>query len=65
MPADDAHDPQDEAVDDVRRRFAQALERKRSRNAPGQPGVGDEQSGKAHGSSGPAKQQRTFRRKSG
>ena len=51
--------------DELHRRFREALDRKRNRATDGVDGSGEDQSGKPHGSTGPAKQQRTFRRKSG
>jgi hypothetical protein len=51
-------------LDDVKRKFREALERKRgthaSANAEGAPDTG-----KVHGSHGPAANRRSFRRKSG
>jgi hypothetical protein len=61
--ADGSREPQES--DDVRRRFKEALERKQ-RQGRSSSGAGDAAGGpKAHGGSGPAKAQRTFRRKSG
>ncbi len=59
-------DPKDVDQDDAaRRRFREALERKKGR-AGGDAGAASEGgSAKPHGASGPAKSQRTFRRKSG
>lgn len=59
--ADESETPTD---DDMRKRFQDALERKKNAShatATGAGGAGD----KGHGGSGPAKAQRTFRRKSG
>ena len=57
-----APEPED---DELHRRFREALDRKRNRSAVGGAGSGDDQGAKPHGTTGPAKQQRTFRRKSG
>lgn len=51
--------------DELHRRFREALDRKRNRGTVGTTGSSDDQSAKAHGTTGPAKQLRTFRRKSG
>ncbi len=52
-------------TDDMRKRFQEALERKKqASHATGAAGAGGD-GGKGHGGSGPAKAQRTFRRKSG
>jgi hypothetical protein len=50
--------------DDMRRQFREALERKHGHGAVGAGGA-DGEAGKPHHASGPAKAQRTFRRKSG
>ena len=59
-PADDAVDPDDE----LKRKFREALERKRQAqsSAGGGSGKGDS---KIHGTHGPAAHRRSFRRKSG
>jgi Family of unknown function (DUF5302) len=54
-----------EKQDELHRRFREALDRKRKRSSGGASGSTEDQSGKPHGTTGPAKQQRTFRRKSG
>jgi Family of unknown function (DUF5302) len=51
--------------DEVHRRFKEALDRKRNRSTMGATGSGEDQGAKSHGTTGPAKQLRTFRRKSG
>ncbi|RJK96351.1 hypothetical protein D5H78_08910 [Vallicoccus soli] len=51
--------------DDVRRRFEEALERKRHRHGGGAGEEGARRGGAPHASTGPARQQRQFRRKSG
>ena len=51
--------------DEARRKFREALERKRVREA-GASGAGQSKgTGKIHGPHGPARQRRSFRRKSG
>ena len=50
--------------DDMRRQFREALQRKHGHGAVGAGGP-DGEAGKPHHASGPAKAQRTFRRKSG
>jgi hypothetical protein len=57
--------PSNREDDELHRRFREALDRKRNRNTAGSAGSGDDQGAKPHGTTGPAKQQRTFRRKSG
>jgi hypothetical protein len=65
--AEDGAAPQDgaEPEDETRRKFREALERKRAREA-GASGTGQGKgTGKIHGAHGPARQRRSFRRKSG
>jgi len=64
--------PQDEAgppgeavkpdLDEVKRKFREALERKRNSHASAE---GADHTGKVHGAHGPAASRRSFRRKSG
>jgi hypothetical protein len=60
-----SQDPKD--ADEVRRQFREALERKRSRTAGAGGAAGEDagEAGKPHSAHGPARSQRTFRRKSG
>ena len=51
-------------LDEVKRKFREALERKRQVHAEGQ-GKGGQETGKIHGAHGPAASRRSFRRKSG
>ena len=51
-------------LDEVKRKFREALERKRQVHAEGQ-GKGGQDTGKIHGAHGPAASRRSFRRKSG
>ena len=58
--------PQEEAVqpdlDEMKRKFREALERKHSTHARAE---GADHTGKVHGAHGPAASRRSFRRKSG
>ena len=56
--------PADEGADDLRRQFREALDRKHGHGAVGDTS-GGELGHQPHHASGPAKAQRTFRRKSG
>jgi hypothetical protein len=65
--AAEAHHGDGEAkpdLDEVKRKFREALERKRQVHAEGQ-GKGGQDTGKIHGAHGPAASRRSFRRKSG
>jgi hypothetical protein len=55
----------DQAADDVKRRFREALDRKRGRSADAATGADGAEHAKVHGTHGPAQHQRQFRRKSG
>ena len=52
------------AIDDVKAKFREALDRKRQVHAEGQ-GKGAHEAGKVNGAHGPAASRRSFRRKSG
>jgi hypothetical protein len=54
-----------EAEDESRRKFREALDRKRAKEADSGRGRGGQDTGKIHGAHGPAGQRRSFRRKSG
>jgi len=54
----------DEQDDEVKRKFREALERKKQQNAD-QGSAGEGKGQKIHGTHGPAHTQRTFRRRSG
>jgi uncharacterized protein DUF5302 len=57
---------QDSSDDDVKRKFREALERKRGSTADSGGGAAAKDPNKIHGGAhGPAKSQRSFRRKSG
>ncbi len=60
--AEGADSPED--TDDTRRKFREALDRK-SGKVDDQAGADNKGASKIHGAHGPAKAQRTFRRKSG
>ena len=51
-------------LDDVKRKFREALDRKRGAHA-GANAEGAQDTGKVHGAHGPAASRRSFRRKSG
>jgi hypothetical protein len=53
------------AEDETMRKFREALERKRAKEADTGRGRGGQDTGKIHGAHGPAGQKRSFRRKSG
>jgi Family of unknown function (DUF5302) len=59
--AEDEAGPEDEA----RRKFREALDRKRAREAEASAAGQGHGTGKIHGAHGPARQRRSFRRKSG
>ncbi|MEV0275489.1 DUF5302 domain-containing protein [Streptomyces sp. NPDC050610] len=56
---------QDEPEDEMKRKFREALERKRGAHGEGASGGSGVSSSKIHGAHGPASTQRSFRRKSG
>jgi hypothetical protein len=60
-------DRQDEASpeDEVKRKFREALERKRAKEADTSRAGRGKDTGKIHGAHGPARKRREFRRKSG
>jgi hypothetical protein len=62
--AQDAGDPEKPDIDEVKRKFREALERKRESQSEGQ-GRGSRDPSKIHGAHGPAASRRSFRRKSG
>ena len=55
--------PEDQ--DEARRKFREALDRKRAREAAGSGGRSGNSAGKVHGAHGPAGSRRSFRRRSG
>ncbi len=57
-------DPAQPDMDEVKRKFRAALDRKNQSHAEGQ-GSGGQDTGKIHGAHGPAASRRNFRRKSG
>ena len=52
-------------LDDVKRKFREALDRKKQANAADAAGTGGKGKGKAQAAHGPASTRRSFRRKSG
>ncbi|MEU7040286.1 DUF5302 domain-containing protein [Streptomyces varsoviensis] len=56
---------QDKPEDEMKRKFREALERKRGARGEGASGGAGASSSKIHGAHGPASTQRSFRRKSG
>jgi hypothetical protein len=61
---DEDLDPE-QAREEARRKFREALDRKRAREADADGGRGGADAGQVHGAHGPARNRRTFRRKSG
>jgi Family of unknown function (DUF5302) len=51
--------------DEVKRKFREALERKRSKEADTNAERGGKDAGKIHGAHGPARSRRSFRRRGG
>jgi|SRR5215469_6979524 len=62
--AQEAHDDGKPDMDDVKRKFREALDRKRETHTEGSA-TGGRDSGKIHNAHGPARSRRDFRRKSG
>jgi len=63
-PAAEHADGEKADLDDVKRKFREALDRKKQFHSEGQ-GKGGHESGKVNGAHGPAASRRNFRRKSG
>jgi len=64
-PADEAEaSPEQPDMDEMKRKFREALDRKNQAHSEGQ-GNGGRDTGKIHGAHGPAASRRNFRRKSG
>jgi hypothetical protein len=71
--ASEPDDPRDKAgaenepspEDEAKRKFREALDRKRAKEADAGRGRGGPDTGKIHGAHGPARTRRSFRRKSG
>lgn len=61
----DAAPERDGSGDEMKRKFRQALERKRTGQADPNAARGGEDAGKVHGAHGPARNRRPFRRKTG
>ncbi len=64
-PAQDAAQESGEPEDDVKRKFREALDRKRGAQGDSAAGGNGTGRSKIHGAHGPAASQRSFRRKSG
>ncbi len=62
--ADDASEPEG-SEEEMKRRFREALERKRADQADANAARGGKDAGKVHGAHGPARSRRSFRRKTG
>jgi hypothetical protein len=65
--ASEPEDPENEASpeDEAKRKFREALERKRAKEADTSRAGRGKDTGKIHGVHGPARRRRSFRRKSG
>lgn len=61
---DTAPEP-DRSEDETKRKFREALERKRANDADANAARGGQDSGKIHGARGLARSRRSFRRKTG
>jgi Family of unknown function (DUF5302) len=64
-PAREAAAEPEQPEDDLKRKFREALDRKRARQADGNAQQGGKGSGKVPSAHGPAQSRRSFRRKSG
>jgi hypothetical protein len=62
--ADAAPEPEG-SEEEMKRRFREALERKRAEQADANAARGGKDAGKVHGAHGPARSRRSFRRKTG
>lgn len=62
--AEDGSEPEG-SEDEMKRKFREALERKRARQADTNMVRGGKEPGKVHSAHGPARSRRSFRRKSG
>jgi hypothetical protein len=62
--ADDASEHEG-SEEEMKRRFREALERKRAEQTDANAARGGKDAGKVHGAHGPARNRRSFRRKSG
>jgi hypothetical protein len=61
----DAAPEHDGSGEEMKRKFRDALERKRTKQAEGNAARGGEDAGKVHGAHGPAGTRRSFRRRTG
>ncbi|HEY7013401.1 MAG TPA: DUF5302 domain-containing protein [Streptosporangiaceae bacterium] len=62
---DTAPEPEDSEEEELKRKFREALERKRASQADAAAGRGGKDTGKVHGARGLARSRRSFRRKTG
>jgi hypothetical protein len=65
MASDDPAEKDEPSEDDVRRKFREALERKRGQHTDKAAGEEGKDPSKIHGAHGPVARRREFRRKSG
>jgi uncharacterized protein DUF5302 len=61
----DAASEREGSEEEMKRKFREALERKRGKQADANAARGGEDAGKVHGAHGPARNRRSFRRKTG
>jgi len=61
----DATGERDGSGEEMKRKFREALERKRAGQAGGNAARGGQDTGKVHGAHGPAENRRPFRRRTG
>lgn len=62
---DTAPEPEDSEEEELKRKFREALDRKRASQADATAGRGGKDTGKVHGARGLARSRRSFRRKTG
>ena len=62
---DAAPEPEGSEEEEVKRKFREALERKRAKQADASAARGGKDAGKVHGARGLARSRRSFRRKTG
>jgi hypothetical protein len=61
----DAGPEHEGSEEEIKRKFREALERKRAKQADASAARGGKDAGKVHGAYGPARNRRSFRRKTG
>ena len=62
---DTAPEPEEDSEEELKRKFREALERKRASQADATTARGGKDTGKVHGARGLARSRRSFRRKTG